>query len=121
MGDWGRIHGTIQTEWLDDTKHREMRILAPCTYIDRRGLAWEVSVGDIINGVSSGWFLRRLFPRYVGKPRKPSAFHDVYCDLRTRPSWMVHRMFYECLRCMTVWSLIAWIMWFVVRVFGPRF
>jgi len=119
--DWGHVTGPIRVEWLEDSRHRDMKILEDVFYVDPRGRSWRALKGDVINGVSSGWFWSRLFPRYHGRPRTASAFHDVYCGEKMRASTEVHRMFYECLRCKGVWAVKAWIMWAVVRVFGPRF
>ena len=67
------------------------------------------------------WLACLIVPKFVGRHRIPSVFHDVYCDTRTRPSPEVHWMFYECLRCKGVVSIVAWIEWKGVLWFGPRF
>ena len=125
---WGRVTGPIRTEWLEDSAHREMRILEDVVYVDPRGREWRALEGDVINGVGRHWSSAILLwlaclivPKFVGRHRIPSVFHDVYCDTRTRPSPEVHWMFYECLRCKGVVSIVEWIEWKGVLWFGPRF
>ena len=143
MNRWGYFtgtaFGTVHTEWFV-CDPRPMFIDREIIYEDRHGLKWRVPVGIVINGASTGWFLRRLFPAYVGFYRRATVLHDAACQMRHRPSWMVHRMFYEAMRCDiesmgqpercpdAVWRLVcfkracqAWIMWAAVRFFGPRF
>ena len=135
----GTFSGTVQTRWVPDHP-RNMRLLETVRFIDRRGKTWLAEPSTIINGASTGWFFRRLFPAYVGFYRRTSVLHDYYCTKKSRPSWAVHRMFREAMitdiynmakpnRCPRwMWWLVckarvaqAWIMWVPVRMFGPRF
>ena len=128
MADWGRTTGDIVTKWLEDPKHRLMQLTQNVIYTDPRGKRWRALEGDVINGVGRHWSSKVLLwlacltvPKFVGRHRIASVFHDVYCDNRTRPSPDVHWMFYECLRCKGVGPIVAWIEWKGVLWFGPRF
>ena len=117
---FGRFYGAVKTEWLWD-HHRNMRLLAPVEFVDMRGHRWYAPIDSIIDGASTGWLLRRLFPAYVGHYRRATVLHDVHCELRIEPSWKVHRMFYDAMRADGTNPAAAWIMWLAVRMFGPRF
>jgi len=126
--EWGHVTVPIVTEWLDTNGHRDMKIMTPSKYVDKRGIPWHVFQGEVINGAGRRWHSKlllllacRILPKFVGRYRTASVFHDRYCDVKQRPSWMVHRMFYECMRCKGVGWIQARIMWAAVRVFGPRF
>ena len=116
----GRFYGSVKTDWLTDHP-RDMRLMAGVTFIDPRGLRWYAEEGAIINGASTGWFLRRLFPAFVGRYRRATVLHDCYCTNRVSQSWQVHRMFHEAMLCDGTHPAIALIMWAAVRTFGPRF
>lgn len=120
-GPWGRYIGDVETKWMAPPEPRVMMLLSTFQYIDNQGRGWVAPRGEVINGASTGWFLRRLFPAYVGKYRRATVIHDVYCESRVRNSKVVHLMFYQAMRCDGVGSCQAWIMWFAVSVFGPRF
>jgi hypothetical protein len=126
--DWGRVTAPIVTEWLETNGHRDMRVKEQSRYVDRYGNWWMVLPGSVINGAGRRWhskillcFACRILPKFVGRYRTASVFHDRYCQLNEYPSWMVHRMFYECMRCKGVGPIQAWVMWAAVRLFGPRF
>ena len=125
-------------EWPPDHP-RNMRLLGAVQFFDKRGVEWVAMRGDVIDGASTGWLLRRLLPAYVGFYRRASVLHDCYCESKTRPSWQVHRMFREAMltdgitiasrgrnrwtraAMMYVYYVQSWIMWLAVRLFGPRF
>ena len=116
---WGWFEGTVRTEWL--ISGRDMFTLGPRVYVDHTEKRWSVPIHSIINGASVPWFFRRVFPAYVGKYRYATVVHDHYCTTKIVPSWQVHRMFYEAMRCGGTGPLTAWLMWAAVRCFGPRF
>jgi len=120
MAKTGEFFGVIKTRWLSGHP-RDMRLMETVRFTDPRGESWYAYRDSIINGASTGWFFRRLFPAYVGFYRRASVFHDAYCAAKTRPSWMVHRMFREAMLTDGTHPVVAWIMWLPVRVFGPRF
>lgn len=114
-----RFIGKVSTDW--HYAGRAMTLTAPVAFTDARGQHWLAHVGSIINGASVPRFFIRLFPAYVGKYRRATVIHDVYCTTKERPSRDVHRMFYEAMRCDGTNIVTAWLMWLAVRVFGPRF
>jgi len=116
---YGTFFGVVRTEWIPDHP-RNMRLLNDVTFRDRHNVQWRAKEGDVIDGASTGWFFRRVFPAFVGGYRRATVLHDYYCSHRLRPSWQVHRMFYEAMRCDGTYPLTAWILWLAVRVFGPK-
>ncbi len=107
------------TDWLPDG--RAMQLLESLRFVDARGQHWLAPADSAINGASVPRFFIRLFPAYVGKYRRATVIHDVYCTTKERPSRDVHRMFYEAMRCDGTNVVTAWLMWAAVRLFGPRF
>ena len=87
------------------------------TYIDKDGVRWEAPAGTRINGLSSPWCLWRLMPPFAWRAIRPSAIHDAGCTYCTRPSWAVHK----AMKCENAGPARAWITWFLIRAFGPRF
>jgi len=117
---YGIFFGAVKTTWLPDHP-RNMRLIERVTFRDRRHRQWVAEKESVINGASTGWFLRRLFPAYVGRYRRATVLHDCYCEKRTAPSWRVHRMFREAMLADGTSLAVAWILWAGVRLFGPRF
>lgn len=109
-------------EWVTDGDEDYAKLLEDFTYVDRAGFAWRVPAGYETDGAS----IPRLFWRVVGNPmqghyRRAAIIHDFYCDeRRTRPFWRVHYVFWEAMRTCGVGRFRAWVMWFAVRTFGPR-
>ena len=120
MANWGYFIGTVSVKW-STVDARTMKLISVVTYVDRFGYRWASYVGDVINGASVPWFFRRLFPAYIGRYRRATVLHDVACTERNRPSWRVHLMFFEAMRCDGVGPIQAWVLWAAVRAFGPRF
>ena len=118
---WGKFcDGDLVTRWVTG-ESRDMIIQEPIEFNDRRGCWWYAWPSDRINGASVPRFFWRVFPAYIGLYRRATVFHDVACEKKSEPSWKVHRMFYEAMRCDGVGPIQAWIMWAAVRMFGPRF
>jgi len=119
---YGTFVNEVRTVWLSDHP-RNMRLLDDVKFIDNRGrTVWTAGKGTVINGASTGWFLRRLFPAFIGKYRRATVVHDYYCmNRKDIPSWKVHRMFRDAMLADGTSVAVAWIMWIGVRLFGPRF
>lgn len=115
----GHFTGRVVSEWLDDG--RNMRLVEPFSYVDPRGLTWRASAGSVVNGAS----IPKFFWRVIGGPlegryRRASVIHDVYCEHRSRPFRSVHRMFYDACRADGCEWWRATLMYWAVRLFGPR-
>lgn len=113
----GTYKGKIITEWLGSVN---MRLTEPIEYIDTEGLRWPVPSGTVVNGASIPKFLWSL----VGSPlhgnyRAASVIHDHFCDVRTRSSDAVHKMFYSAMITSGVANSRAWLMYEAVNKFGP--
>jgi hypothetical protein len=112
--------GEVQTEWLSDG--RSMRLTENVSFIDSKGVEWFACAGDIVDGASIPWFLwRAIGSPFVGKYRKASVIHDVYCKNKQRNSKRVHTLFHEIMIHDGVEPYKAHAMWLGVRLFGPRF
>jgi len=116
-----RFSNTVKTEWLDGNK-REMRLLEEVFFDDGKGGIWTAESGDIIDGASIPKFLWHIVGSpFVGKYRRASVLHDVYCKNKKVNSAAVHRMFCDAMCCDDVTETKAKLMYNAVRWFGPRF
>lgn len=93
----------------------------PFHFVDSFGDVWYAEYRHVVNGLSTPWFFWRLFPPFSGFGIKTSVIHDVACDKKNRPSWKAHRMVYYSARCEGMSKQRAFLMWFAVRYFGPKF
>jgi hypothetical protein len=112
--------GEVRTEWLDDG--RTMRLLADVSFVDSSGRRWDALAGDEVDGASiPRFFWRFIGSPFVGKYRRASVIHDIFCKSKSVPSPKVHQVFWEMMRHDGTSLFKAWQMWLAVRVFGPRF
>ena len=80
----GKYVGSVQTEWVDSD--RKMRLLAPFTYVDPKGVEWTAPAGWVIDGASIPVFAWSIIGGpYNGKYRNASVIHDVACDQKAQP------------------------------------
>ena len=118
-----RFFGTVQTEWVrEEGEDRHMRLLSYLAFVDDNGKTWTARPGLIFDGAS----IPRAFWRVIGSPftgdyRDAAVIHDQMCKDRTVPSPVVHRVFYQAMRCLGVGRVRAALMYAAVRLFGPRF
>ncbi len=111
---------TVVVEWLQDEKRR-MRLMHPVLFFDSSGIEWIAKEGDVIDGASiPRFFWRFIGSPFVGKYRRASVIHDVYCVNRLRPHKQVHKMFYEGMIVDGVSKLKAKAMFHAVNMFGPK-
>ncbi|MBL4783024.1 MAG: DUF1353 domain-containing protein [Porticoccaceae bacterium] len=83
---------SVKVEWLEE---REMRLLQPLSFVDKKGVTWTANDGDVIDGASiPRFFWRFMGSPFVGKYRRPSVIHDVECDRKSSPHQEVHALFY---------------------------
>lgn len=116
----GAFNGPVKAVWLKDDL-RDMRIISPLHYSDSNGRIWTAPIGSRVNGASIPrvfWWL--IGSPFVGKYRRASVIHDVYCTTHTRSAQDVHKVFYEMMRADGVSRLKAWVMFQAVDKFGPR-
>lgn len=119
MSDWGRFSGPLHLEFLPDG--RRMKLLMPFGYVDPQGQDWPVPQDAVTDGAS----IPRLLWTVIGGPfegsyRNAAVIHDYYCDVRNRGWESVHRMFYTAMLACGVSSTSAKILYFGVRLGGPR-
>lgn len=112
------FEGEALTRWLPK---REMQLLENFVFIDSKGVRWLAPINSIVDGSS----IPRLFwtvigSPFVGKHRRASIIHDVYCQTKTTPHKQVHKMFYEAMRCDGVNYFKAKVMYFAVKLGGPK-
>lgn len=111
--------GRVKVEWLDDG--RDMQLLEELVYTDKNGRKWIALRGAIVNGASIPKVLWSLLGSpFVGKYRRASVIHDVYCDMHLRPAQEVHDVFLEMLLWDGVEEGVARMMYHAVNSFGPR-
>lgn len=118
-GRRGTFEGRVVAEWLDDG--RSMRLREPFAFVEPNQTAWRVPSGAVVDGAS----IPAVFWSVIGAPfsdhyRNASVIHDHYCDVRTRTSDDVHRVFYEAMLASGVKEATAWLMYQAVLRFGPR-
>lgn len=119
----GYFIGKVIAEWLHEPgADRKMRIIQDFSFVDANGKTWLAPANSIVDGAS----IPELLWSIVGGPfegdyRDASVVHDVYCDIKTRPSKEVHQCFAEMLK---VLGLPFWkrkLMSLCVKTFGPKF
>lgn len=109
----------IYTAWVRDS--RDEVIQRRATFVDPKGMHWEIYENDRINGLSVPRFLWRVLMPYEGRFREASAFHDVWCELRTRSSVLTHWMFFQALRANGADRYRSWLAWVATNIAGPVF
>lgn len=115
----GCFLGEVHLEMLDDGQ--SMVLLKGFTYIDPRCQPWPVPTGAKTDGASIPRFLWSIIGGpFEGRYRKPAIVHDFHCDVRLCKWEDVHRMFYEAMLTADVDSTKAKLLYFGVRLGGPR-
>jgi hypothetical protein len=121
--DGGTFQGKVVVEWLEDGAgpDREMKVLEPFSFTDKRGVSWPVPAGAVINGAS----IPRAFWDVVGSPfvgdyRRASVVHDHYCTTKERTWQAVHRMFYDGMIAAGLPVVQAKVLYGAVYAGGPR-
>lgn len=116
---FGKYVGSVQTEWIESD--RKMRLLAPFTYVDPKGIEWKAPAGSVIDGASIPVFAWSIIGGpYNGKYRDASVIHDVACDQKIQPWETVHEAFYWAMMASGVEPWRAKVMYAAVYHFGPR-
>ena len=122
----GHFLNKVKSEWLvEDGPDRDVKLLDDFFYIDPNGKRWPAPRESVINGASIPWVLwnKWIGPPFVGNYRRASVVHDVACDLREKicvSSHIAHRMFYDACLCGGVGETKAKVMYWAVRIFGPK-
>ncbi|MCK5931494.1 MAG: DUF1353 domain-containing protein [Fulvimarina manganoxydans] len=116
------FEGRIVVEWLTERgADRNMRLVEPFAFIDAAGQRWDVPANAVVNGASiPAVFWSTVGPPFVGDYRRASVVHDHHCEIKTKASAAVHRMFFEACRIGGVPSWRAKIMYAAVKTFGPN-
>jgi Protein of unknown function (DUF1353) len=115
----GRYEGIPVLTFLDDG--RRVRLTEDFAFVDSSDARWDVPKGATVDGASiprSLWSL--IGGPFEGLYRNASIIHDWYCDLRSRPWHVVHRMFYEAMITSGVGGKLAKLMYAGVYMGGPR-
>ena len=113
------FRGTVKVEWLPDG--RKMKLLGTVYYVDSNGATWVAHRNDVVDGASIPRFFWRLIGSpFVGKFRRASVIHDVYCDSKSRPAQDVHDVFKEMMEVDGVGKVKRNMMYQAVNNFGPR-
>ncbi|MDT0603482.1 DUF1353 domain-containing protein [Thalassotalea castellviae] len=110
--------GEVLARWLEK---REMELLQQTSFTDDNGHEWIAPKGAIVDGASIPrlfWFL--VGSPFVGKYRRASVIHDVYCKTKSIAHKQVHKMFYNAMRCDGVGRIKAKTMYLAVKLGGPK-
>ncbi|MCJ8320426.1 MAG: DUF1353 domain-containing protein [Colwellia sp.] len=111
--------GDVKVSWLKDP--RKMQLLDAFQYQDKKGIKWDAPIDSVIDGASiPRFFWRFIGSPFIGKYRRASVIHDVYCVTKSSPHKQVHRMFYEAMRVDGVSYFKAKAMYLAVKVGGPK-
>ena len=112
--------GDVDVRWLAN-EPRKMKLLEAFQFVDKKGVKWSAPIGSIIDGASiPKLFWRLIGSPFVGKYRRASVIHDVYCVTKERPHSQVHKMFYDAMRVDGVSYLKAKTMYLAVKWGGPK-
>ncbi len=114
--------GLPKAELLEDG--RTVRMLESFSFTDSSGVEWKIEKGDEPDGSSIPRLFWRVFGSpFVGKHRFASFPHDKYCKLREksgRTHEQVHRMYFDACICAGVNYYKAKVMYFGVKLRGPK-
>lgn len=112
--------GEVFTKWLSGAR-RLMAVTKQVTFVDANGVHWVAPVDSLVDGASIPrvfWFF--MGSPFVGKYRRASVVHDVYCKSKSRPHKQVHKMFYDAARYDGVNYFKAKAMYYAIRLGGPK-
>lgn len=113
--------GRVVAEWLTDQAGRQMRLIESFSFVDTSGVKWTAPAFSIVDGASiPSIFWSNFGPPFVGKYRRASVIHDVYCERRDREHRKVHKMFYDAAITDGVDRSKARLMYLAIRAFGPK-
>lgn len=111
---------TVKVEWLEH-EPRAMKLLETVIFADILLRDWVAPAGSVIDGASIPRFAWRVVGSpFVGKYRRASVIHDVYCVTKDRPWQEVHMCFHRMMLADGVPKFKAWLMFKAVYHFGPR-
>jgi len=110
---------TIKTEWIDGEK-RKQRLLEDVTFTDSKGVEWTAKTGDIIDGSSIPRFLWGWKSPFIGKHRRASVIHDVYCKSKERPHEATHKVYKEMCLFDGASRFDAGLMYRGIKLGGPK-
>lgn len=115
----GSFSGPVCCEWRDDG--RLIMLLRDLSFIDGRGVVWTAPAGSVVDGASIPRIAWRLIGSpFVGRYRRASVIHDVYCACKTRRWQAVHAVFYKMMAVDRVPMIKRHLMFRAVWFFGPR-
>lgn len=115
-----RFYGDVVTKWLPDSA-REMELVEKFIFIDGNGIQWIAPKGSIVDGASIPRFCWRIIGSpFVGRYRRASVIHDVFCKTKALPDFLVHKMFYNAMLADGVSKQKAKAMYWAVKHFGPK-
>lgn len=110
----------VFARWLVGSS-RLMLIVNYFYFLDNNGQKWEVKSGVKVDGASiPRFFWVFIGSPFVGKYRRASVVHDVYCNSKVRSCVDTHKMFYNAMRVDKVNYFKAKAMYFAVRMGGPK-
>lgn len=110
----------IKVEW-EAGSSRLMTLLEDVVFTDSKGEIWLAPAGSKIDGASIPRFLWRIIGSpFIGRYRRASVIHDVYCAAKSAPYQKVHTVFNEMMKADGLTDLKRFLMFKAVWHFGPR-
>jgi len=124
----GRFIGEAITRWITDREDNDLMILMEdFSYQRKDGKIYTARQGMIFDGATiPRWVWTLVGSPYTGPQRKPAIIHDQICldghaGIAPCDSATAAAIFREGIRDEGGSWLLAWIMWFSVKTFGPKF
>lgn len=119
LSDKPNFIGDVVAKWLNDG--REMELTQDFSFVDEHNITWHAPKSSVVDGAS----IPRFFWRYIGSPfvgkyRRASVIHDVYCQTKSRPHDDVHQVFYDMMIVDGVDKSDAIKMYLAVKTGGPK-
>jgi hypothetical protein len=110
----------LETAWPLPLKN-VVELIHPISYIDDWDMTW-IAPSKLL---SDGKTVPPMFWWLVGSPLAPDTLpaaliHDHYCQAKSRPYQMVHRVFGDMLLDLDIPPIRRKLMSWSVRHFGPR-
>lgn len=113
-----RFEGELIAKLLPDG--RNVKLVAPFSYIDAEGTRWDVPVGVETDGASIPRAFWIAYPPFTGKYREAAVIHDHFCRNHARSWKRTHQVFLEAMLTSGVDGVTAKAMYGAVYLLGPR-
>lgn len=116
----GTFSGPVRVEWPENHS-RVMVVLNDVHFMDSKGVVWTAPAGAVVDGASIPRIVWSIIGSpFIGRYRRASVIHDVYCKTKDRSAQEVHDVFREMMLADRVPKVKAFVMFQAVDKGGPR-